>query len=155
MVSNVLPLNASPPFHLLAKPSGSTCNIDCTYRFFLFQEALYPNEKYRMSDATPEAYTTQLLESHYSPAVTVAWQEGEPTLVKVEFFQRSMEFVAKDRKLGQAVQHTCQTNGMRHTMKNSSRCALKLGTGHRRSTTPLHEPGRRAFRRGNVSSDSQ
>jgi len=53
-----------PRFHLLAKPSGSTCNIDCTYCFFLSKESLYPNEKNRMSEATLEAYIRQLLESH-------------------------------------------------------------------------------------------
>ena len=40
---------APPSFHLLAKPSGSTCNIDCTYCFFLSKDALYPNDKHRMS----------------------------------------------------------------------------------------------------------
>jgi uncharacterized protein len=43
---------APPRFHLLAKPSGSTCNLDCTYCFFLSKEALYPNEKSRMSERT-------------------------------------------------------------------------------------------------------
>ena len=40
--------NAPPRFHLLVKPSGSTCNLDCTYCFFLSKEALYPNQKSRM-----------------------------------------------------------------------------------------------------------
>jgi len=106
------PQNAPPAFHLLAKPSGSTCNIDCTYCFFLSKEALYPNEKSRMSDATLEAYIRQLLESHRTPKVTVAWQGGEPTLMKVDFFRRSIELVEKYRKPGQTVQHTFQTNGI-------------------------------------------
>src|SRR5260370_4878325 len=107
-----LPTNAPPGFHLLAKPSGSTCNIDCTYCFFLSKESLYPNEKNRMSDATLEAYIRQLLESHRTPTVTVAWQGGEPTLMKVEFFRRSVELVEKYRRPGQAVQHTFQTTGI-------------------------------------------
>ena len=103
----------SPPcFHLLAKPSGSTCNIDCTYCFFLSKEALYPNEKSRMSEATLETYIRQLLESHRTPEVTVAWQGGEPTLMKVEFFRHSVELVEKYRRPGQTVQHTFQTNGI-------------------------------------------
>jgi uncharacterized protein len=101
-----------PCFHLLAKPSGSTCNIDCTYCFFLSKEALYPNEKSRMSDATLEAYIRQLLRSHRTPEVTVAWQGGEPTLMTVEFFRRSVELVEKYRRPGQIVQHTFQTNGI-------------------------------------------
>jgi len=49
-----LTAGAPPGFHLLSKPSGSTCNIDCTYCFFLSKEALYPNDKQRMSDRTLE-----------------------------------------------------------------------------------------------------
>ena len=42
----------APPCVQQAKPSESTCNIDCTNRFYLSREALYPKEKSRMSDAT-------------------------------------------------------------------------------------------------------
>jgi uncharacterized protein len=103
---------APPRFHLLSKPSGSTCNIDCKYCFFLSKEALYPNEKHRMSAATLEAYIRQLLESHRDPEVTVAWQGGEPTLMGVDFFRRSMELVERFRRPGQRVVHTFQTNGI-------------------------------------------
>ncbi len=106
------PSDAPPCFHLLAKPSGSTCNIDCKYCFFLSKEALYPNEKHRMSHATLETYIRQLLESHRTPEVTVAWQGGEPTLMKVEFFRHAVEFVEKYRRPGQVVKHTFQTNGI-------------------------------------------
>jgi len=106
------PADAPPGFHLLAKPSGSTCNIDCTYCFFLSKESLYPNEKSRMSAATLETYIRQLLESHRVPQVTVAWQGGEPTLMKVEFFRHAVELVERYRKPGQTVKHTFQTNGI-------------------------------------------
>lgn len=107
-----LPADAPPGFLLLAKPSGSTCNIDCTYCFFLSKEALYPNDTHRMSQATLEAYIRQLLESHRTPQVTVAWQGGEPTLMRLEFFERSVELVERYRQPGQVVQHTFQTNGL-------------------------------------------
>ena len=107
-----LPAGAPPAFHLLAKPSGATCNIDCTYCFFLSKEALYPNEKTRMSEATLEAYIRQLLESHRTPEVTVAWQGGEPSLMRLDFFRRAVELVERFRRPGQAVQHTFQTNGL-------------------------------------------
>jgi uncharacterized protein len=112
MTNDTLPVYSPPAFHLLAKPSGSTCNIDCTYCFFLSKDALYPNEKHRMSDATLETYIRQLLESHRTPTVTVAWQGGEPTLMKLEFFKRSVEIVEKYRRPGQTVEHTFQTNGI-------------------------------------------
>jgi uncharacterized protein len=111
-IDNPPPAYAPPQFHLLAKPSGSTCNIDCTYCFFLSKDALYPNEKHRMSADTLEAYIRQLLESHRAPQVTVAWQGGEPTLMKLEFFRHSVELVEKYRRPEQIVQHTFQTNGI-------------------------------------------
>jgi uncharacterized protein len=104
--------DAPAGYHLLAKPSGSTCNIDCTYCFFLSKEALYPNDRSRMSSDTLEAYIRQLLESHRLPSVTVAWQGGEPTLMKLEFFQRAVDLVEKYRRPGQQVQQTFQTNGL-------------------------------------------
>lgn len=110
--SSGMPATAPPRFHLLAKPSGSTCNIDCTYCFFLSKEALYPTEKHRMSEATLDAYIRQLLESHRTPDVTVAWQGGEPTLMRLDFFKRAVEIVEQYRRPGQNVQHTFQTNGI-------------------------------------------
>jgi uncharacterized protein len=101
-----------PRFHLLAKPSGSTCNIDCKYCFFLSKEALYPNDRHRMSDVTLETYIRQLLESHRSPEVTVAWQGGEPTLMGLDFFRKAVALVEKYRRPGQVVEHTFQTNGI-------------------------------------------
>jgi len=46
---------------LLAKPSGSTCNIDCTNCFVLLEEAVYPNEKHRTSDATLDELVLDIL----------------------------------------------------------------------------------------------
>jgi len=104
--------DAPPRFHLLSKPSGSTCNIDCKYCFFLSKEALYPDEKHRMSDATLEAYIRQLLESHRLPEVTVAWQGGEPTLMGIEFFRKAVALVEKYRQPNQVISQTFQTNGV-------------------------------------------
>ena len=103
---------APPRFHLLSKPSGSTCNIDCKYCFFLSKEALYPDDKHRMSQATLETYIQQLMESHRTPEVTVAWQGGEPTLMGVDYFRKSVDLVEKYRRPGQQVRHTFQTNGI-------------------------------------------
>ena len=105
-------IHAPPHFHLLAKPSGSTCNIDCTYCFFLSKEALYPNSKSRMSEQTLENYIRQLLESHATPSVTVAWQGGEPTLMGLDFYKRSVELVEKYKRPEQEIEYTFQTNGI-------------------------------------------
>ena len=105
------PTDAPHAFHLLAKPSGSTCNIDCSYCFFLSKEALYPDQRQHMSDGTLETYIRQLLESHQAPKVQVAWQGGEPTLMQLAFFQRAVELVERHRRPGQIIEHSIQTNG--------------------------------------------
>jgi uncharacterized protein len=107
------PKNSPPAFHLLAKPTGAICNLDCQYCFFLAKEQLYPGSKFRMADDLLETYIQQLLESHQTPEVTVAWQGGEPTLMGLEFFQRSIALVNQYKKPGQQVNHTLQTNGTR------------------------------------------
>jgi len=102
---------APPGFHLLAKPTGAICNLACRYCFFLSKEALYPGSPFRMSDAMLEAYIRQLIESHRTPEVTVAWQGGEPTLMELDCFRRSIAFEEKYRKPGMTIRHTMQTNG--------------------------------------------
>ncbi len=104
-------------FHLLAKPSGAICNLDCKYCFFLSKENLYPNSKFHMSNDLLEQYIKQLLEAHEAGEVTIAWQGGEPTLMGLDFFKLSLELVAKYRKPGQLISHTIQTNGTRLTQE--------------------------------------
>jgi len=108
-----LPENAPPAFHLLAKPTGATCNLDCRYCFFLSKEMLYPGSRFRMADELLETYIRQLLESHQVSEVNIAWQGGEPTLMGLDFFKRSIELVEKYRQPGQSVMNTIQTNGTR------------------------------------------
>jgi len=58
------PPDAPPAFHLLAKPTGATCNLDCGYCFFLSKEMLYPGSRFRMADEMLETYIRQLIEAH-------------------------------------------------------------------------------------------
>ena len=107
-----VPLKDVPPrFHVLAKPSGATCNLACSYCFFLDKELLYPDSKFRMSEETLEAYIRQLIESHRSQEVTVAWQGGEPTLMGVDFYRKAIEFQHKYARPGMTFENTMQTNG--------------------------------------------
>lgn len=106
-----VPSAAPSSFHLLAKPTGSVCNLDCAYCFFLEKEALYPGVKPRMSDELLERYIRQLIEAHETPEVTVAWQGGEPMLMGLEFFRRAVELAQRLARPGMTVRHTIQTNG--------------------------------------------
>lgn len=109
---------AMPParagFHLMAKPSGPACNLDCSYCFYLEKEAaLYSQRKQRrMSDEVLEAYVRNTIAS--TPAqdpVLFAWQGGEPTLLGLDFYRRAL---ALQQKHGahRRISNSFQTNGV-------------------------------------------
>jgi uncharacterized protein len=104
--------DAPPAFHLLAKPTGAICNLDCEYCFFLSKEALYPGSRFRMADELLDTYIRQLIEAHATvPEVTIAWQGGEPTMMGLDFFHRSVELAEQYLLPGQRATYTIQTNG--------------------------------------------
>jgi uncharacterized protein len=113
VVSTVSTMRDAPAaFHLLAKPTGAVCNLDCSYCFFLSKEMLYPGSRFRMADEMLESYVRQLIEAHAGvPEVMVAWQGGEPTMMGVEFFRRSVELADRYLQPGQRAVYTIQTNG--------------------------------------------
>ena len=99
-------------FHAMAKPTGAACNLDCEYCFFLSKEMLYPGSRFRMTEELQEIYIRQVLEAHDRvPEVVVAWQGGEPTLMGLDFFRRSIDLERMYARPGQRVLNTLQTNG--------------------------------------------
>ncbi|ELZ1714572.1 anaerobic sulfatase maturase [Vibrio parahaemolyticus] len=100
--------------HVMAKPTGSICNIDCTYCFYLEKEKLYPdrNKNWKMNDSTLERYIKQQIEAQSSNEVVFAWQGGEPTLMGIEFFQLAMDLQKTHNKNGKRIINTFQTNGI-------------------------------------------
>jgi uncharacterized protein len=104
--------NGPPAFHVLAKPTGAACNLACRYCFFLTKDKLYPDSSFRMSDDVLQAYMRQLLEAQRSPEVAVAWQGGEPTLMGLDFFRRSIELEEKYKDPNTKILNTMQTNGV-------------------------------------------
>jgi uncharacterized protein len=99
-------------FHVMIKPTGAQCNLACDYCFYLKKEQLYPESNFRMTSAVHDAYIRDLFAAHEVPRVTVAWQGGEPTLMGLDFFRRSIELQKKYRKPGTHIENTIQTNGI-------------------------------------------
>jgi uncharacterized protein len=99
-------------FHVMAKPTGARCNLDCAYCFFLKKEHLYPDSNFRMTDAVMEEFIRQTIAGHAVPQVTIAWQGGEPTLMGLEFFRRSLEVQKRYAGPKTRIENTFQTNGI-------------------------------------------
>jgi uncharacterized protein len=105
------PATLSRGFHIMTKPMGAICNLDCKYCFYLEKEHLYPeNENFKMTDEVLENYVRQYIEAQDVPEVTFAWQGGEPTLMGVPFFRKAVELQKKYAN-GKKVINTLQTNG--------------------------------------------
>lgn len=111
-----LPLTASPDgpppaFHIMLKPRGAICNLDCEYCYFLSKEMMYPGSRFRMAADLLETYTKQYIQAQHVPEVTFAWQGGEPTLMGLDFFKLAVQLQQKYRKPGMRVLNALQTNG--------------------------------------------
>lgn len=110
----VLPVSgaAAAPFHLMAKPSGPACNLDCTYCFYLDKEALFDVKRTRrMAPEVLEAYVRQTIAATPAgAAVQFTWQGGEPTLLGLDFYRRAVE-LQRQHGAGRAIENSFQTNG--------------------------------------------
>jgi uncharacterized protein len=99
-------------FHVMAKPAGSACNLDCTYCFYLSKEKLAggPGPGH-MDDEVLERFVRDYIASVTGHEVVFSWQGGEPTLLGVEFFEKAIAFQRKHAKPGQRIENDLQTNG--------------------------------------------
>ena len=100
------------PFHIIAKPHGPICNLDCTYCYYLEKENLYgkSGRDYRMRDDVLEAYIRQYIQAQPGEHVSFAWQGGEPTLLGIPFFERVLELQQRYAE-GKKIDNAFQTNG--------------------------------------------
>src|SRR6202142_1763425 len=99
-------------FHVMVKPGGSTCNLDCTYCFYLSKETL-PNGPGigRMSDEVLERFIQQYIAGVTGPEVVFSWQGGEPTLMGLDFFRKVVALEKKYARPNQKIENDLQTNG--------------------------------------------
>ncbi len=99
-------------FHIMAKPIGPACNLDCSYCYYLAKATLPDGSRSgRISDETLDLFIRQYIEAVTGGEVVFSWQGGEPTLLGVDFFRRVVELEKKYAKPNQIVQNDLQTNG--------------------------------------------
>lgn len=100
-------------FHVMAKPSGSDCNLNCDYCFYLEKQSLYREKPVtHMDDDTLEAYVRHYIAaSETQNEVAFTWQGGEPTLLGLDFYRRAVALQAK-YGAGRKISNSFQTNGV-------------------------------------------
>jgi uncharacterized protein len=113
MIKDLRECNKPPlSFYPLAKPTGALCNLNCRYCYYLSKSLLYPESRLRMTDELLETYIRQMIETQQVPEVNFAWQGGEPTLMGLDFFRRSIIYQQKFKKPGMIIHNMMQTNGI-------------------------------------------
>lgn len=109
-------------FHVMAKPAGSACNLDCAYCFYLSKETLPGGPgPGRMDDDVLENFIRRYIAGVTGSEVVFSWQGGEPTLRGLDFYRRVVELQSKHAKPGQRIENDLQTNG---TLLDEEWCAF-------------------------------
>lgn len=99
-------------FHIMTKPIGPICNLDCKYCFYLEKEALYPAaSQWAMPPDVLESYIRQYIDAQDTPVVQFAWQGGEPTLLGIDYF-RCVVALQQRYAGGKRIENAFQTNGV-------------------------------------------
>jgi len=102
----------SSNFHVMTKPSGPLCNLDCKYCFYLEKEKLYGGTSdWKMPAHVLESYIRQYIEAQPTSRVAFAWQGGEPTILGLDYFRRVVE-LQNHYANGKQIENTIQTNGV-------------------------------------------
>lgn len=105
--------SAPQGLHVVAKPIGPVCNLECEYCFYLEKQAFFgPGEQYRMSDEVLRAFINNYIKSQPTPVVEFVWQGGEPTLLGLDFFQRVVGLQLPFAQ-SKTITNSLQTNGTR------------------------------------------
>lgn len=113
LFSDALKLKRPNAFQVMLKPAGSSCNLNCTYCYYLEKSKLYSGSRQmRMSIGLLENFTKQFIEAQEVPVVTFTWQGGEPTLMGLDFYRKAIE-LQKKYAGGKNIENAFQTNGTR------------------------------------------
>ena len=92
------------PFYVMAKPVGSSCNLNCSYCYFLSKE------KGRMDEALLEEFIRQNIEAQTQPEILFTWHGGEPLLLPISYYARALELQQRYAH-GRHIDNCLQTNG--------------------------------------------
>ena len=101
----------SMPTYVMAKPNGSSCNLNCSYCYYLEKARLYENRKnLQMSDETLEKYIESYIQAQPVPEVLFTWHGGETLLRDISFYRKAISFQEKYGR-GRNIDNVLQTNG--------------------------------------------
>lgn len=102
--------------HVMAKPIGAACNLDCDYCYYLSKEDLLEYKKGvspSMNDETLEHFIKSYIENQNTPEIVFTWQGGEPTMLGIDYFEKVIALQKRYQPEGVMISNDLQTNGVR------------------------------------------
>lgn len=102
------------PFYVMAKPVGSSCNLNCRYCYYLSKG------KGRMTEQLLETFIQQHIEAQTQTDILFTWHGGEPLLTPLSFYARAIE-LQQQYAHGRHIDNCLQTNG---TLLTDEWCAF-------------------------------
>ncbi|WP_026971626.1 anaerobic sulfatase maturase [Aliagarivorans marinus] len=102
------------PFHLIVKPVGAKCNLDCKYCYYLRKQERYEADaSMQMSEALLEHYIRSHIDAQPATAkhIEFSWQGGEPALRGLAFYEKAIELQRQYMREGISYTNNFQTNG--------------------------------------------
>ncbi|MCF4175717.1 anaerobic sulfatase maturase [Vibrio sp. McD22-P3] len=112
----------SKRMHVMAKPIGAACNLDCDYCYYLSKEDLLEYKKGcspKLDDQKLEKFIKDYIQGQNTPQITFSWQGGEATMLGLPYFEKIVEFQKKYQPEGVIISNDLQTNG---TLLNDKWC---------------------------------
>ena len=108
-------------FLAMAKPIGPTCNLNCTYCYYLEKQKLFRDTgSSRMSDELLEKFIKQYIGVQQANTIHFVWQGGEPALLGLEYFEKVIA-LQKKHAGDKRIENSFQTNG---TLLDDRWCAF-------------------------------
>jgi len=106
-------ITVSREFQIFAKPVGATCNLNCSYCYYLDKKSLYLDKAHLlMNDDILEKYIIQHIEASTEPIINFSWHGGEPLLAGIDFYIKVIHFQTAHKPAGRSIINGIQTNGM-------------------------------------------
>jgi uncharacterized protein len=99
-------------FQLFVKPVGASCNLGCSYCYYLEKKFIYESQIGPMQDDLLERYIIQHLEASSEEPVLFSWHGGEPTLAGLDFYKKAIVFQQKHNVHKKKIINGIQTNGL-------------------------------------------
>ena len=109
------------PLYVMLKPVGASCNLRCSYCYYLEKAHLYAQTPARvLTEDMLEQFTKEYIEAQTMNEVLFTWHGGEPLMRPLSFYKKALELQRKYAQ-GRRIANTIQTNG---TLLTDEWCAF-------------------------------